>query len=183
MLNVRVEMQPSYMRTNHSLLQQPESKSLELRRDLSSPRSLLKSVVAFANSAGGRLVVGVDDEQPMPKLDAKALDLDALVRWLGTGRRLDGKVLQTLGLLRREQVGALLRHCASQHRSKRELPATLGLRNAYMNYRRLIVPLLEQGLIAMTLPDKPSSRLQRYRLTSQGHVLLDGMAATKTSRP
>ena len=32
--------------------------------------------------------------------------------------------------------------------------------------------LLAQDLIAMTLPDKPQSRLQRYRLTAQGRALL-----------
>lgn len=45
-----------------SLLQQPESKVLEFKRDLSSPQPLLKSLIAFANSAGGRLIIGVNDE-------------------------------------------------------------------------------------------------------------------------
>lgn len=40
---------------------QPESKTLEFKRDLSSPKPLLKTLVAFANAAGGRLVIGVDD--------------------------------------------------------------------------------------------------------------------------
>jgi ATP-dependent DNA helicase RecG len=44
-----------------SLLTLPEGKTLEFKRDLSSPKPLLKTLVAFANSAGGRLVVGVDD--------------------------------------------------------------------------------------------------------------------------
>ncbi|PAT40158.1 helix-turn-helix domain-containing protein [Vandammella animalimorsus] len=43
------------------LLLQPEGKTLESKRDLSSPRNALKTLVAFANSAGGRLVIGVDD--------------------------------------------------------------------------------------------------------------------------
>lgn len=47
------------------LLQQPEGKALEFKRDLSSPRPLLKTLIAFAHSAGGRLaddgaVVGVE---------------------------------------------------------------------------------------------------------------------------
>jgi len=45
------------------MLRQPESKTLEFKRDLSSPRPILKSLVAFANSAGGRLVVGVADDR------------------------------------------------------------------------------------------------------------------------
>ena len=76
-----------------------------------------------------------------------------------------------------EQVAKLLLHCAAQPCSKQELLVVLGLSNAYLNYKRHIVPLLEQGLIAMTLPDKPQSRLQRYRITTLGQVLL-AQAAT-----
>ena len=49
------------MSTTHPLLLQPEGKTQEFKRDLSSPQNLLKTLVAFANSAGGRLVIGVDD--------------------------------------------------------------------------------------------------------------------------
>jgi ATP-dependent DNA helicase RecG len=38
-----------------------EGKTLEFKRDLSSPKPLLKTLVAFANTAGGKLVIGVDD--------------------------------------------------------------------------------------------------------------------------
>ena len=46
-----------------TLLFQPEGKTLEFKRDLSSPKPLLKTLVAFANTAGGKLVVGVTDDQ------------------------------------------------------------------------------------------------------------------------
>ena len=46
---------------SHPLLLQPEGKTLEFKRDLSSPQNAIKTLVAFANSAGGRLVIGVDD--------------------------------------------------------------------------------------------------------------------------
>ena len=39
----------------------PRGKTLEFKRDLSSPQNLLKTLVAFANSAGERLVIRVDD--------------------------------------------------------------------------------------------------------------------------
>jgi ATP-dependent DNA helicase RecG len=45
------------------LIKQPEGKTLEFKRDLSSPKSVLKSIVAFANTAGGRLIIGVNDKQ------------------------------------------------------------------------------------------------------------------------
>jgi len=45
------------------LISRDEGKTLEFKRDASSPRPILKSLIAFANSAGGRLVIGVDDEK------------------------------------------------------------------------------------------------------------------------
>ncbi len=43
------------------ILRSPESKTVEFKRDLTSPDGVLRSIVAFANSAGGVLVVGVED--------------------------------------------------------------------------------------------------------------------------
>ena len=93
------------MSTTHPLLLQPEGKTQEFKRDLSSPQNLLKTLVAFANSAGGRLVIGVDDA------------------------------------------------------------------------RRVV------GVIAMTIPDKPQSRLQRYRLTPRGLALLNALNAKENAAP
>ena len=43
-------------------LKRPEGKTLEFKRDLSSPRGIVRTVVAFANTAGGVLLVGVEDK-------------------------------------------------------------------------------------------------------------------------
>ena len=50
------------MTTIEGLLNQHESKTLEFKQDLSSPKPLLKTLVAFANTAGGILVLGVDEQ-------------------------------------------------------------------------------------------------------------------------
>lgn len=42
-------------------LRRPEGKTLEFKRDLSSPDGVLRTIVAFANTAGGTLLVGVED--------------------------------------------------------------------------------------------------------------------------
>lgn len=47
----------------HRLLEQPEGKTIEFKRDLSSPKPMMKALVAFANTAGGRLIVGVSDDR------------------------------------------------------------------------------------------------------------------------
>lgn len=44
------------------LIKMPEGKTLEFKRDLSSPKNILKTLVAFANTAGGRLLIGVEDK-------------------------------------------------------------------------------------------------------------------------
>ncbi len=43
------------------LLRRPEGKTLELKRDLSSPSGVLRTLVAFANTAGGALLIGDED--------------------------------------------------------------------------------------------------------------------------
>ena len=51
------------------LLQQPEGKTLEFKRDISSPRPILKALVAFANTAGGRIIIGVLDDHNIVGVD------------------------------------------------------------------------------------------------------------------
>ncbi len=43
------------------LLKNPESKTLEFKGDLSSPEGILRTIIAFANTSGGILVIGVED--------------------------------------------------------------------------------------------------------------------------
>lgn len=52
------------------------------------------------------------------------------------------------------------------------LLAALGYAQPTGNYKVAMGKLLQTGLIAPTLPDKPNSRLQQYRLTAQGKALL-----------
>jgi ATP-dependent DNA helicase RecG len=45
-----------------TLLSRNEGKTLEFKRDLSSPQNVLKAIVAFANTSGGVIVLGVEDK-------------------------------------------------------------------------------------------------------------------------
>lgn len=58
------------------ILRHPEGKTLEYKRDLSSPAAALRTLVAFANAAGGRLVVGVEDGARAVVGVEKPLDLE-----------------------------------------------------------------------------------------------------------
>ncbi len=52
------------------------------------------------------------------------------------------------------------------------LRSALGLKNDEHFRKAYLVPALQAGLIEMTVPDKPRSRNQRYRLTPEGHEFL-----------
>ena len=52
--------------------------------------------------------------------------------------------------------------------SRKELLDASGLRDRKSFAERWLAPALEAGLIEMTIPDKPNSRMQRYRITADG---------------
>ncbi len=49
------------MKNIQEILTQPEGKTLEFKRDISSLKPILKSLIAFANTAGGTLIIGKED--------------------------------------------------------------------------------------------------------------------------
>ena len=74
-----------------------------------------------------------------------------------------GQVADQVG----EEVMALLRAMQGEM-TRAQLMQAVGLAGT-ANFRKLyLMPALHQGLVEMTIPDKPQSRLQRYRLTAAG---------------
>lgn len=57
------------------------------------------------------------------------------------------------------------------------LLAAAGLKPLAQNYARHVAPLVDGGLLEMTVPDKPRSKAQRYRLTGIGRSFLAGTGA------
>ena len=49
----------------------------------------------------------------------------------------------------------------------------LGLKHRVHVLREYIQPLVEEGLLALTIPDKPKSSLQKYVTTDQGRNSLE----------
>lgn len=69
------------------------------------------------------------------------------------------------------QVEALLAALSgeiSRGMSRQELQDSLGLSDRESFRKAYLLPALEAGLVEMTLPDRPRSRLQRYRLSLLG---------------
>ena len=59
------------------ILKQPESKTLEFKKEIPKNRqNLLKTVVAFANGAGGHIYIGVNDDRTITGIKEEPFDLE-----------------------------------------------------------------------------------------------------------
>jgi ATP-dependent DNA helicase RecG len=56
--------------------------------------------------------------------------------------------------------------------SKSELARTLGQPSLFGRFNRQVRGMLDEKLIEYTVPEKPNSRLQKYRLTDTGRAQL-----------
>lgn len=57
--------------------------------------------------------------------------------------------------------------------TRRQIQEQLGLRHDEHFRLSYLQPTLVAGLIEMTIPDKPTSRLQKYRLSAKGRAWLE----------
>jgi len=70
---------------------------------------------------------------------------------------------------------AMLLKVLKNEMTRQELQKELGLRNAEHFRKSYLVPALKVGAVERTIPDKPNSRLQKYRLTEKGALLVEKM--------
>ena len=80
------------------------------------------------------------------------------------------------------QVNQLV-HVLQSESTRDALMSQLGLKDREHFRTGYLVPALEAGLVEMTLPDKPTSRLQKYRLTEAGRRLQMALRPTHHVRP
>ena len=71
------------------------------------------------------------------------------------------------------QVTAQVGEFCREARSAKELMNELGLKHWKSFQSNYLNPLLDAGFIERLIPDKPTSRLQKYRLTQKGRQLLE----------
>ncbi|MDO9583527.1 MAG: cell filamentation protein Fic [Desulfomicrobium sp.] len=63
--------------------------------------------------------------------------------------------------------------CAARPLSSREIQVAAGLRHRETFQRNYLDQIISDGLVERTIPEKPTSRLQKYRLTEKGRGLLE----------
>lgn len=75
--------------------------------------------------------------------------------------------------LSRDQVEIL--HKSLEDQSIADLMAIVGRTNRTKFRDQVIKPLIEEGFLLMTVPDKPTSSKQKYRLTDKGKAMLKNL--------
>jgi len=73
------------------------------------------------------------------------------------------------------QVEILLQCLDKDEKTTIEIANLLKLKDRINVMHNYIQPALKQGFIEMTIPDKPNSRLQKYRLTASGKKLKENL--------
>ena len=71
------------------------------------------------------------------------------------------------------QSEAILKNLGKEPLSAAELAVVLGLQSKTGAFKRTLQELVDSGMIEYTIPDEPTSRLQKYRLTEKVRRLLE----------
>lgn len=66
--------------------------------------------------------------------------------------------------------------------SRKEMQDQLGLKDDEHFRKAYLLPALAAGFIEMTVPDRPTSRLQKYRITGKGKAWLSQKEQTRKKR-
>lgn len=147
------------------LLKRPEGKTLEFKRDLSSPDGALRTIIAFANTAGGVLLVGVEDGTGRIRGVEDPLDLEERLANL-ISDNVEPRLVPDLELLpwRQTQVLAVQVHPSSArpHHLKREgLDGGVYVRVGSTNRRadREMAEELQRWALGETFDERPMPEL------------------------
>ena len=158
------------------LIQEGECTKLKFKEALSS--LFVREIVARGNTIGGEILLGVrDDGTVIGVHDSNALrarihdiarncDPPVKVRAETEERPMDRVAGEVAGEVRLLQV-------MSGEMTRQRLQEALGLKHEDHFRKAYLIPALRSGLIEMTIPDKPRSSKQRYRLTAAGSAYLE----------
>jgi hypothetical protein len=157
----------------------------QFKRSFNNPDALAAELAAFANSGGGTLLIGVNDDGSLAGLDAAELrrlnQFTASVQrpqaqGVGAGEQVTdpvtGQVTEQVTEQVTQQVRRLCVALEPEALGTKDLMQSLGLKHRPSFLEGYLTPALKQHLVEMTQPDSPRSPTQKYRLTAQGKALL-----------
>jgi predicted HTH transcriptional regulator len=65
-----------YLIELYKLIEDGESFNIEFKRKFSSPEKIAKEMIAFANSKGGKIIFGVDDDKKIVGIDSEKSEIE-----------------------------------------------------------------------------------------------------------
>ena len=151
--------------------------------EVKKPKSWLKSVGTFANGIGGVLLFSVDDERKIiseteklpgytdalrPEFHSTAADFRVVIKNVNFNMASEGQDEsqdegqvggQVDGL--KDTFDALTEFC-SVPRSRAEMMALTPIKSVTYFRKTYLLPMLRDGVLKMTNPEKPNSKNQKY---------------------
>ncbi len=85
---------------------------------------------------------------------------------------------EPMGFCIAQDTAQVISFC-KQPRKAREIMNELGLKYWKTFQTNYLKPLLDAGLTEMTIPDKPTNRLQKYRLAKKGGEIQNNLKGLK----
>jgi len=189
------------------LLKSKESQRLEFKESFG--KETIETVAAFSNSLGGVILIGVYIAVHRNKLLAEAFYLHGDIEKFGTGffriRKEMGNspelqfVFESFNEFTRTGIDITpqvtlqdtpqdtpqdqkLILILEDELSGDAIQEILGLSDREYFRKEHIKPAIEQGLIEMTIPDKPNSKNQKYRLTKTGKQMKEKLENKNTTK-
>ena len=141
-----------------------------LSRGTKSPSRSTKSPSRSSQSPSRGTKSEHQDGAPRHQVEALSQDTKALSRGTKSEHQ-DGVPSTPTTALTPDEL-TVLHQMETATASRAEIMNALGITNQTRAFQRHVEPLIEAGLVERTIPDKPTSRLQRYRITDAGRTYL-----------
>jgi predicted HTH transcriptional regulator len=150
-------MEKSFLnkKTLKNIISLGEGYTTEFKR--SGTTGLGREICAFANASGGIILVGINDSGDI--FGVKDHNWFTIV-FNRNNVEVTPQVEKLLSILKKEM-------------GRVEIMDIMGYRDKKNFVKNILNRAIKDGLIEMTIPDKPKSQNQKYRLTNKGKTLIN----------
>ena len=166
-----------------------ETNRIEYKRELTPELDIEKEVVAFLNyKEGGYIYFGIDIYRDVELVETLGSGIPRILRAYGEDcfKFTDNFIRITLPISAHDHASD---HASAQveklvyaligEMGRSELQELLFIKNRDYFRTDYLNPAISNGYIELTIPDKPNSQYQKYRLTAKGIALKNSLTNNK----